>query len=177
MKNKEKFKKKEIKIISKKNKIKFNLSKKEHKLIENEIKYYEDPRSVSIEALKIVQKYRQWVPDGAINAISKLLNISISDVEEVATFYSNIFRKPVGKNIIRYCDSVVCYINGYQKIHCSIVKKLNIKSGETTLDGVFTLLPTCCLGNCDKGPVIMINDDTYVHVNSKNINFILENYR
>ncbi|MGP1930839.1 MAG: NADH-quinone oxidoreductase subunit NuoE, partial [Arsenophonus sp. ET-DL12-MAG3] len=103
-----------------------------------EKKHYEDPRSASIEALKIVQKKRGWIEDGAIYAISDLLGISASDVEGVATFYSQIYRQPVGRHIIRYCDSIVCYITGYQDVEVEIIKLLNIEPGKTTEDGCFT---------------------------------------
>ncbi len=116
----------------------FVLSAEERDAIEHEKHHYEDPRAASIEALKIVQKQRGWVPDGAIYAIAEVLGIPASDVEGVATFYSQIFRQPVGRHVIRYCDSVVCHITGYQGIQAAIEKKLNIKPGQTTFDGRFT---------------------------------------
>lgn len=155
----------------------FELSRKEREAIEYEKHYYEDARAVSIEALKIVQKNHGWVPDGAIAAIAQVLGISSSDVEEVATFYSQIFRQPVGRHIIRYCDSVVCYITGYKRIQDALEQLLNIKSGQTTPDSRFTLLPTCCLGNCDKGPTMMVDEDTYQHLTPEGISPLLEQYR
>ena len=91
----------------------FELSETERSAIEHEMHHYEDSRAASIEALKIVQKQRGWVPDGAIPAIADILGIPDSDVEGVATFYSQIFRQPVGRHIIRVCDSMVCYIGGH----------------------------------------------------------------
>ena len=99
----------------------FELSEAERAAIEHEMHHYEDPRAASIEALKIVQKQRGWVPDGAIYEIAKVLGIPASDVEGVATFYSQIFRQPVGRHVIRYCDSVVCHITGYQGIQLSLI--------------------------------------------------------
>jgi NADH-quinone oxidoreductase, E subunit len=138
--------------------------------------HYEDPRAASIEALKIVQKERGWVPDGAIYQIAEILGIPASDVEGVATFYSQIFRQPVGRHIIRYCDSVVCFINGYQTVQQALENKLGIKPGQTTTDNRFTLLPVCCLGNCDKGPSMMIDDDTHSHLSADKIDDLLEQY-
>lgn len=114
--------------------------------------------------------------DGAIYAIASLLGIPASDVEGVATFYSQIYRQPVGRHIIRYCDSVVCHITGYQGIETEIIKLLQIAPGQTTADGRFTLLPTCCLGNCDKGPTMMIDEDTHSHVKPSDIQRLLEQY-
>ncbi|AYA39873.1 NADH-quinone oxidoreductase subunit NuoE [Xenorhabdus nematophila] len=155
----------------------FVLSAEERDAIEQEKHHYEDPRAASIEALKIVQKQRGWVPDGAIYAIAEVLGIPASDVEGVATFYSQIYRQPVGRHIIRYCDSVVCHITGYQGVQAAIESHLNIRPGQTTADGRFTLLPTCCLGNCDKGPAMMIDEDTHCYVRPEEIEKLLEQYQ
>jgi NADH-quinone oxidoreductase subunit E len=145
--------------------------------IEKQKKHYESSRSVSIEALKIVQKKRGWISDLAIIEIAKILNLNPSEIESVATFYSQIYRQPVGRHIIRYCDSVVCYLTGYEKIKKSLEEYLLIKVGNTTLDGRFTLLPVCCLGNCDKGPTIMINEDLHSYLNPDLISNLLELYK
>lgn len=123
----------------------FVLSASEREAIEHEIHHYEDARAASIEALKIVQKHRGWVPDGAIPAIGEILGIPASDVEGVATFYSQIFRQPVGRHIIRVCDSMVCYIGGHESVLGAIQQQLGIGLGQTTADDRFTLLPVCCL--------------------------------
>lgn len=157
--------------------IKFKLTNEEIYEIENQKKYYENFRSISIEALKIVQKKRGWICDQAIYAIAEILKINPSDVEGVATFYSQIFRQPVGRNIIRYCDSVVCFLTGYQEIKITLENLLQVKNGETTKDNKFTLLPVCCLGNCDKGPTMMINEDTYSCLTPESIPYILELYK
>ena len=154
----------------------FTLSASERLAIEHELAHYEDPRAASIEALKIVQKARGWVPDGAIPAIGELLGIPASDVEGVATFYSLIFRQPVGRHVILLCDSMVCYIQGYESIQVALQQRLGIGLGETSSDGRFTLLPVCCLGNCDKAPTLMIDDDTYGQLDADNLAPILERY-
>ena len=155
----------------------FELSAEERAEIEHEMHHYEDARAASIEALKIIQKNRGWVPDGAIIAISEVLGIPASDVEGVATFYSQIYRQPVGRHVVKFCDSVVCYINGYPKIQAALENKLKIKPGQTTFDGRFTLLNVCCLGNCDKGPSMMIDNDTHEQVKPEDIDKLLEQYQ
>lgn len=154
----------------------FVLSDQAREEIQHEIHHYEDARAASIEALKIVQKEYGWVPDEAIQAIANILNIPASDVEGVATFYSQIFRRPVGRHIIRYCDSVVCFINGFQTVQQALETKLGIKPGQTTADQRFTLLPVCCLGNCDKGPSMMIDEDTHSHLSVDKLDELLEQY-
>ena len=155
----------------------FSLSDSERSAIEHEIHHYEDPRAASIEALKIVQKQRGWVPDGAADAIGEILGIPASDVEGVATFYSQIFRQPVGRHIIRVCDSMTCYIGGHESVLDSIKNQLGIVPGQTTADGRFTLLPVCCLGNCDKAPAMMIDDVTFSGVQPAALAQLLETFQ
>ncbi len=154
----------------------FVLSETERSAIEHEMHHYEDPRAASIEALKIVQKARGWVPDGACDAIGEILGIPASDVEGVATFYSQIFRVPVGRHIIRVCDSMTCYIGGHESVLDSIRNEIGIEPGQTSPDGRFTLIPVCCLGNCDKAPALMIDDDTFGDVQPAGVSKLLEGY-
>ncbi|VFP83949.1 NADH-quinone oxidoreductase subunit E [Candidatus Erwinia haradaeae] len=152
------------------------LSDIERDAIVHEKDFYEDNRAIVIEALKIVQKNRGWVSDSLIKDIANLLDLPPSDVEGVATFYSQIYRRPVGRHIIRYCDSVVCYLMGYEMIQSTLEEYLKIHPGQTTEDKRFTLLPTCCLGNCDKAPTMMINTMTYGNLTSIDIAKLLEQY-
>ncbi|WP_343128716.1 NADH-quinone oxidoreductase subunit NuoE [Buchnera aphidicola (Kurisakia onigurumii)] len=144
--------------------------------IKNKINHYHTSRAAVIDALKIVQNRIGWVPDWGIHEVSKILNLSYSEVESIATFYSQIFRKEVGNNIIRYCDSVVCYIKGYKKIEKKLEDILKIKTGCTTIDKKFTLLPVCCIGNCDKAPTFMVNKELYSNVKITSIKKILGLY-
>ena len=152
------------------------MSAEERHEIEHALHHYDDNRAASIDALKIVQKRHGWVPDGAIAAIGAVLGISAADVEGVATFYNLIFRQPVGRHVITVCDSISCFLTGYDGVREAISRKLGIGLGETTADGRFTLLPICCLGACDKGPVLMIDEDTHVNVAADTIDQLLEQY-
>jgi NADH-quinone oxidoreductase subunit E len=117
------------------------------------------------------------VPDGAADAIGEVLGIPASDVEGVATFYSQIFRQPVGRHVIRVCDSMTCYIGGHESVVSEMQKQLGIGLGQTTSDERFTLLPVCCLGNCDKAPALMIDDDTFGDVQPDGVAKLLEDYK
>ncbi|WP_101675489.1 NADH-quinone oxidoreductase subunit NuoE [Alloalcanivorax mobilis] len=154
----------------------FELSGALRAAIEEEMHHYEDPRSASIEALKMVQKEHGWVPDGAIYAVAGVLGIPASDVEGVATFYSQIFRQPVGRHIILVCDSMTCFIGGHESLIDRLGEHLGIGIGQTTSDDRFTLLPVCCLGNCDKAPAVMIDDDTFSSVTPDSLLQLLEQY-
>ncbi|WP_022955104.1 NADH-quinone oxidoreductase subunit NuoE [Perlucidibaca piscinae] len=154
----------------------FQLSPQERADIEHAVEHYPDARAASIDALKIVQANHGWVPDGAIPAIAEVLGIPVPDVEGVATFYSQIFRVPVGRHVIRLCDSMTCYINGHESVLAALREQLGVGYGETTADGRFTLLPVCCLGNCDKGSTLMIDDDTYGGMSPDQVPVLLEKY-
>jgi NADH-quinone oxidoreductase subunit E len=153
------------------------LSEEEIKEIQEEIKQYPHPEVACIDALKIVQKHRQWVSDESVQDVAQLLGMSDEEVDGIATFYSRIYRKPVGRNIILLCDSVSCMIMGYLSLYEYISNKLGIKFGETTADGRFTLLPNSCLGDCDKAPVMMINTDHYNRLRIEMMDEILESYK
>jgi NADH-quinone oxidoreductase subunit E len=154
----------------------YTLSSEARAKIEHAITHYPDARAASIDALKIVQAEAGWVPDSAITEIASLLGIPASDVEGVATFYSQIFRQPVGRHVLRLCDSMVCFINGHENVQAEIKNQIGIGYGETTRDGRFTLLPVCCLGNCDKGVTMMIDDDTHGGLEPANVAALLEQY-
>jgi NADH-quinone oxidoreductase subunit E len=153
------------------------LTQEEIKEIQEEIKQYPYPAVACIDALKIVQNHRGWVSDEAVKAIAQLLSISNEEVDGVATFYSRIYRKPVGRNVILICDSVSCMIMGYGSIYEFISKRLSIKFGETTSDGRFTLLPISCLGDCDNAPAMMINNDHFNRLTVKKVEELLEQYK
>jgi NADH-quinone oxidoreductase subunit E len=153
------------------------LTEEEIKEIQEEIKQYPYPAGACIDALKIVQHHRGWVSDDAVKAIAQLLSISNEEADGVATFYSRIYRKPVGRNVILICDSVSCMIMGYGSLYEFISSKLSIKFGETTSDGRFTLLPISCLGDCDNAPAMMINNDHFNMLTAEKVEELLEKYK
>jgi NADH-quinone oxidoreductase subunit E len=155
----------------------FEFSAYEREQIEHAIHHYAEPRAATIDALKIVQSQRGWVPDGAVYAIAEILSINPGDVEGVATFYNRIYRQPVGRNVIAVCDSIGCFLMGFDELYGSLQTKLGIKPGQTTADGRFTLLPIVCLGACDKAPVLMVNDATHFNVTPENVDSVLEQYK
>lgn len=154
----------------------YQLAAEDRAEIEHAIAHYDDARAASIDALKIVQRRHGWVPDGAIALIGALLNIPSSDVEGVATFYNRIYRQPVGRHVIAVCDSISCFLLGFDQIYGTLQRQLGIQPGQTTEDGRFTLLPVCCLGACDRGPVLLVNDDTHFDVSIDSLNQLLEQY-
>ena len=153
------------------------LTEEEIQEIRNEVSQYPFPAVACIDALKIVQQHRGWVSDESVRDVAKVLGISNEDVDSVATFYSRIYRKPVGRNVILVCDSVSCMIMGYESLYEFISKKLDICFGETTSDGRFTLLPISCLGDCDNAPAMMINNDHFNRLTIEKIDELLAGYK
>ena len=152
------------------------LTAEEKKEIEAEFPRYEQKRAVCVEALKVVQRHRGWVSDEALIAVAEFLEMTPAELDGVATFYNLIFRKPVGKHIILVCDSVSCWIMGYESILQHLQDRLGIVLGETSADGVFTLLPIVCLGACDQAPAMMIDDELYGNLDPAKIDEILASY-
>ncbi|MDO5650861.1 MAG: NADH-quinone oxidoreductase subunit NuoE [Moraxella sp.] len=140
------------------------------------IHHYPQARAAVLDALKLVQRRNGWVNDAQANAIANLLDIPMSDVDGVATFFNRIYRSPVGRHVILICDSVACYLNGYEDLSQAFKHELGIDYGQTTADGRFTLLPICCLGNCDKGASVLIDEDTYGPVLPSDVPLLLEQY-
>ncbi|MDN3556069.1 NADH-quinone oxidoreductase subunit NuoE [Halomonas maura] len=154
----------------------FVLDAADRRAMRRERDHYEQPQAACIEALKIVQRRHGWVPDGAIPAIAEALGIGVAEVEGVATFYSLIFRRPVGRHVILVCDSSSCFLCGFAELRAALEERLSIGLGQTTADGRFTLLPVCCLGACDGAPALMIDDDTFGPLVPDDLDDLLEAY-
>jgi len=144
--------------------------------IEAEFPRYEQKRAAGIEALKIIQKHRGWVSDEALRDLAGFLAMTPDELDSLATFYNFIYRKPVGRHVILVCDSVSCWIVGYDRIVDRLKERLGIGFGETTADGRFTLLPNVCLGACDHAPVIMIDQDLHLDLDPQMLDPILARY-
>jgi len=106
--------------------------------------------------------------------LAKCLDISISEVYGVATFYSFLSTKPQGRNVIRICKSLPCFLKNGLTIVESVGKEIGIKPSETTPDGRFSFELTNCIGACDKAPAMMINNDVYVDLTPDRISEILK---
>jgi len=133
-------------------------------------------QAACIDALKVVQKYNRWVSDEALNELAPILEMSPHEIDSVATFYNIIFRRPVGRHVIFLCNSVSCYIMGYDKIHEAIKQKLGIDFGQTTPDDRFTFLPIPCLGTCDHAPALLVEEDLHRDLTPEQLDEILAKY-
>lgn len=133
-------------------------------------------RAACIEALKVVQKYNRWVSDDALVELAEILEMGVDEIDSVATFYNIIFRKPVGRHVIFLCNSVSCWIMGYEEIRNALKEKLQIDFGQSTKDDRFTFLPIPCLGTCDHAPALIIDKDLYRDLKPDQLDEILSKY-
>jgi NADH-quinone oxidoreductase subunit E len=134
------------------------LTPEELALFDHGLSLEENPRSACVAAMKFIQDRRGWVNDEAMEWLSVKLDMPRADLESVATFYSLIFRKPVGRHVILMCDSVSCWIMGCETVADHLRRRLGIDLGQTTPDGLFTWLTIPCLGACDMAPAMMVDE-------------------
>jgi NADH-quinone oxidoreductase subunit E len=117
------------------------------------------PRAAMLEALRLIQQAEGWVSDERRDQAAALLGMSAAEVDNLATFYSHIFRRPVGRRLIMLCDGASCYLNGADAVREAVMARLGIGFGETTPDGEYTLLNICCVGGCDRAPAAVAGPD------------------
>ena len=118
-----------------------------------------------------------YVPEEFITELAQSLNVSVSEVYGVVTFYSFLSAKPMGRNVIRICKSLPCYLKSSKMIIESIADELGIKPGETTPDGRFSFQLTNCIGACDRAPAMLINNDIHTDLTPEKIPQVLKSYR
>ena len=152
------------------------LSEEERQEIEEELRLYKDKRAACIEALKTIQRHRGWVSDQGIEDLAPVLEMTADELDNVATFYNLIFRQPVGEHVILICNSVVCWIRGYERIREHLSARLGAQLGQTSADGKFTLLPMVCLGACDHAPVMMVDEETFSDLTVEKVDQVLDDY-
>ncbi|MFO7555501.1 MAG: NADH-quinone oxidoreductase subunit NuoE [Desulfobacterales bacterium] len=142
--------------------------------LEKKISLAEHPRELVVDVMLELQDHYGFLSDEALEEAAVLLGMTPLEMEELATFYTFIYREPVGKYVIHVCDSIICWMDGYESIRDHLSRKLGINMGETTPDGLFTLLPVCCIGYCDRSPAILINREVYGSLTPEKLDEILE---
>jgi len=153
------------------------LTPEERQEIEAEFPHYPNKRAVCLDAMKVIQRHRGWVSDESLRDLGEILDMTADELDGVATFYNLVFRKPVGRHIVLICDSVSCWIMGYEKLCQRLTSRLEVNLGGTTADERFTILPIVCLGTCDHAPVMMVDNDLYRDVDPDKIDEVIEKYK
>jgi NADH-quinone oxidoreductase subunit E len=135
------------------------------------------PRELVVDVMFALQEHYGHLTDDAVAETAALLGMTTVEVDELATFYPFIYREPVGRYVIHVCDSVVCWMGGHEALQDHLMRRLGIAMGETTADGLFTLLPVCCIGYCDRAPAILINKKVYGELTPEKLDNIIERLR
>ena len=118
----------------------------------------ERKRSAVLPALYLVQSQQGYITANAMRYVADLLGMTAADVEDVVSFYTMFYTKPVGRFVLSVCRTLSCALNGAERVTQELCGKLGIRPGETDASGTFTLVEVECLGACDRAPVVMVND-------------------
>jgi NADH-quinone oxidoreductase subunit E len=145
--------------------------------LRKQIEESERAREQAVNVMYALQKHYGYLSDEAVREAAELLSMTPLEIDELATFYDFIYREPVGRYVIHVCDSSICWMFGCESVFEYLSIKLGIGAAETTADGLFTLLPVCCVGFCDHAPVMLINGKLYGHLTPASIDHIIDNIR
>lgn len=145
--------------------------------IEALIKKYGPSRSSLLQVLQEIQKKYRHISGFAQQEAARLMDIHPVEVYSVISFYTFLHSINQGRNIVKICKSVVCDIHGKEQIEEAVKRELGIEYGETTKDSRITLEHTNCLGMCDMGPAMLVNEKVYPHLNPESAVNILNNLK
>ena len=158
----------------------FNFSKAAHAEVQGLMKKFPEGRQKSalIRALHIAQEENDgWLSIAAMNHVAEVLGITPIEVYEVATFYTMFNLEPVGKYVLEFCHTGPCAIEGAERLIEYTQKKLGIKTGETTEDGLFTLKEVECLGACGYAPMMQVGEFFHEHLTEEKMDRFLDDCR
>jgi NADH-quinone oxidoreductase subunit E len=153
------------------------LPKAAREKLQTQIQESEQAREQAMNVMFALQKHYGYLSDEAVREAAELLSMTPLEIDELATFYDFIYREPVGRYVIHVCDSSICWMFGHESVLDYLSGKLGIRVGQTTEDGLFTLLVVCCVGYCDHAPVMLINGKPYGHLTPESIDRIIETLR
>jgi len=137
----------------------FQLSEKSKKKIDSILAKYPEKRAATLPILHLIQSEHGYVPQEAEQIVADIVEVPPVKVREVIKFYSLFYEKKPGKYHFQVCRSLSCWLRGSQEIVQMLEERLNIKSGETSEDGKFTITEVECLGACEIGPMLQLNDE------------------
>ncbi len=153
------------------------LSEESYRKIEKELAKFPPTKKLSaaIAAMTIAQEEKGWLSPELMQEIADYLKVPVTGIQEVASFYSLFNTHPVGKYKLSICNNLPCEMSGSEKLANYLKEKLGIGFGETTPDGMFTLVESECMGACGDGPVILVNDrEMHMQMSKEKIDRLLE---
>ena len=148
------------------------------KFDENVTRYPPDQRkSATLFALWLVQQQQGHITGAAMRHVAQQIRCTAAEVEDVVSFYTMFYTRPVGKYVLNVCRTLSCALVGAERVTEELSAKLGIKPGETTPDGAFTLVEVECLGACDRAPVVMVNDDWHERLSPEQASRFVDDIR
>jgi NADH-quinone oxidoreductase subunit E len=147
------------------------------KLIRDKASRYPHVKSAILPALTVAYRQVGHLNEELYEEIAKIIGVPPVEVAEAATFYTMFPKKPVGKYLIQVCHNISCALLGADSLIAYLENKLGIKKGETTQDGLFTLISVECLGSCSTAPMMQINRDYYENLTPTRVDEILDELR
>jgi len=156
---------------------KVQLSKEDNQTLQEIISGHEKNRESVISVLQDINAHYRYLPEDVLRHTSRALNMPLSQVYSIATFYNSFSLTPRGKYIVRVCMGTACHVKGAHKILQGLERMLKVPAGGTTEDGNFSLEEVRCLGCCGLAPVITINDDLYGSITQAKLPKILKRYQ
>ena len=134
-------------------------------------------RSAVLPALYLVQYQQGHITANAMRYVAGLLGITAADVEDVVSYYTMFYTKPVGRFVVNVCRTLSCALNGAERVTEEICARLQVKLGETDASGTFTVMEVECLGACDRAPVVLVNDAWQECVRPEDVAKLLDGLR
>jgi NADH-quinone oxidoreductase subunit E len=148
------------------------------KFDENVTHYPPDQRkSAILYALYLAQQQQGYLTGAAMRHVAQQIGCTAAEVEDVVTYYTMFYTKPVGRYVLNVCRTLSCALLGAERVTEEVTKKLGIKPGETDATGTFTLMEVECLGACDRAPVVMVNDDWHERLAPEQVSAFLDDIR
>ena len=144
--------------------------------IDGIINKYKGEEGVLIQLLLDIQQELNWIPQEVAERISQRLNIPLTQIYRVASFYTAISLTPMGRHLVSVCMGTACHIRGSPRLLDRITDVLKIQAGETSTDGQFTLNTVNCLGCCALGPVMVVDGKYYGKIAPSEAEAVLRNY-
>jgi NADH-quinone oxidoreductase subunit E len=135
------------------------------------------PREKAVDVMYLLQSHYGYMNDEAVQEAARILAMTPLEVDELATFYDFLYRQPVGRYVIHVCDGVVCWMHHCDSLFGYLSRKLGVQAGEITEDGLFTVLPTACIGDCHNAPSMLINGEFYGKLTPEKVDEILDRLR
>ena len=142
--------------------------------LQNQIHQAENPREQAVNVMYEVQRHYGYLTDEGLEEAAALVGLTPLELEELATFYDFIYREPVGRFVLHVCDGVVCWMFHEGSLFDYMCQKLGVCAGGVSADGLFTVLPTACIGYCDHAPAMLVNGKMYGPLTPELIDEILE---